>query len=57
MKNAIILHGTGCNPNSFWQPSIKKFLEKKGYEVWVPVLPDTDKPDLKKQLPFVLGGG
>lgn len=57
MKNAIILHGTSCNPDSFWQPSIKKFLEKKGYDVWVPALPDTDKPDLKKWLPFVLSKG
>jgi hypothetical protein len=53
MKNAIILHGTSCNPNSYWIPSIKKFLEELGYEVWVPAFPDTDKPDLKKWLPFV----
>ena len=38
--NATILHGTGCNPHSFWQPSIKKYLETKGYEVWIPQLPD-----------------
>jgi len=57
MKNAIILHGTGCNPNSFWQPSIKIFLKKRGYKVWVPALPDAAKPDLKKWLPFVLRGG
>lgn len=57
MKNAIIIHGTGSNPNSFWQPSIKNFLQKKGYDVWVPQLPDTDKPNLKKQLPFILKGG
>lgn len=56
MKNAIILHGTSCNPNSFWQPSIKKFLQKKGYNVWVPQLPNADKPNLKEQLPFILGG-
>jgi hypothetical protein len=45
MKNAIILHGTGCTPDSFWQPSIKAFLEKKGYSVWVPQLPDADTID------------
>jgi predicted alpha/beta hydrolase family esterase len=57
MKNAIILHGTSCRPDSFWQPSIKKFLEKRGYEVWVPALPNPDTPDLKLQLPFVLQHG
>lgn len=57
MKNAIILHGTGCNPDSFWQPSIKKFLEKLGYDVWVPALPDSDTPDLKKWLPVVMKDG
>jgi len=57
MKNAIILHGTSCNPDSFWQPNIKSFLENMGYEVWVPALPDADTPDLKKWLPVVLDGG
>ncbi len=57
MKNAIILHGTSCSPNSFWLPSIKEYLQRKGYNVWVPRLPDADHPDLKKWLPKVLGGG
>ena len=57
MKNAIICHGTGSAPDSFWFPSIKKFLEKKGYKVWIPNLPEADQPDLKKWLPFVLAGG
>lgn len=56
MKNAIIVHGTGGNPNSFWFPSIKEFLENKGYAVWVPQLPKADKPNLKIQLPFLLSG-
>lgn len=57
MKNAIILHGTSCKPDSFWQPSIKKYLQGFGYDVWTPQLPDADHPNLKKQLPYVLGGG
>lgn len=56
MKNAIIVHGTGSTPNSFWIPIIKKFLENKGYKVWVPQLPDSNTPNLKIQLPFILGG-
>ncbi len=57
MKNAIILHGTAGTPKSYWFPYIKDFLEEKGYEVWVPQLPDSDDPDLKIQLPFVLENG
>lgn len=56
MKNAIIFHGTGCTPNSYWFPKTKTFLEKLGYEVWVPQLPDADKPELSKWLPKALEG-
>lgn len=57
MKNAIILHGSSGTPNSFWLPSIRKFLEKQGYQVWAPQLPRPEAPDLKLQLPFVLMKG
>jgi uncharacterized protein len=56
MKNAIIFHGTGCTPSSYWFPNTKKFLENLGYEVWVPQLPDADNPDLSKWLPLALEG-
>jgi hypothetical protein len=56
MKNAIIFHGTGCTPNSYWFPSIKKHLENLGYEVWVPQLPEADNPDIAKWLPKALEG-
>lgn len=48
MKNAIILHGTGCTPTSYWLGGISLYLKKKGYDVWAPQLPDPDAPDLKK---------
>jgi len=54
MKNAVILHGSSCTPNSFWYPYLKKELEKRGYQVWVPQLPKAEAPDLKIQLPFVI---
>ncbi len=57
MKNAIILHGTGCTPNSYWMGGISLYLKKRGYKVWAPQLPDPDTPDLKKWLPFVLEQG
>jgi predicted alpha/beta hydrolase family esterase len=56
MKDAIIFHGTGCKPESFWQPWLKYSLEKLGYEVWVPQLPNALTPDLKHWLPTALQG-
>lgn len=56
MNNAIIFHGTGCTPDSFWHPYLKRELEQRGYEVWVPALPDTDTPELAKWLPVAQQG-
>lgn len=52
--NAIILHGTGCKPSSFWYPSVKKHLQKLGYQVYVPSLPLPDEPDVNVQMPYVM---
>ncbi len=57
MTNVIILHGTDCSPNSHWYPYIKQNLENKGYDVWVPALPNTNEANLKDWLPFVLKNG
>ncbi|MDB5260267.1 MAG: putative Alpha/beta fold family hydrolase [Candidatus Nomurabacteria bacterium] len=57
MKNAIILHGTGTLNTEFWFPYIKEKLEEKGYEVWLPQLPNEDIPNLEEWLPFVLNDG
>ncbi|MFH0853417.1 MAG: alpha/beta hydrolase [bacterium] len=57
MKNAIILHGTGDSPESFWYPYVKRGLEHRGYSVWIPRLPQSDKPKLELQLPFLLQDG
>ena len=54
MKNAVILHGHGSTENSFWHPYLKRNLEKRGYTVWLPTLPDTQHPVLDKQLSFVI---
>lgn len=55
MSKVILLHGTGGAPDSFWFPSLRAALIKDGYEVIALQLPDTDHPNLEKQLPFVLG--
>src|SRR3989344_3519750 len=57
MKNAILLHGLGSNPQSFWFPYLKKKLEEKGYSVWAPQLPNADIPDINIWLPYILENG
>jgi len=41
----------------FWYPFVKRGLERKGYEVWVPKLPQGNKPDLNIWLPYALENG
>ncbi len=57
MKNAIILHGTGDKNTDFWFPYIKEKLEQKGFEVWLPQLPNAEIPNLNDWLTFVLKNG
>jgi hypothetical protein len=57
IKNVIILHCWGGEPEKFWYSYVKKELEKKGYNTWLPLLPDTNNPKLKEQLPFILDNG
>lgn len=57
MKNAIILQGSGETQESFWLPYVKKELEKRGYNVWLPQLPNDHNPDITETLPFVLKRG
>lgn len=57
MKNASIFHGHGSNSNSFWHPWLKRVLEKAGWKVWLPDMPNTDSPKLTEWLPFALDNG
>ena len=57
MTNVIILHGRNCSPDMFWYPYIKQNLEKRGYDVWVPALPNNTEAKLNEWLSFVLENG
>lgn len=48
MKRVFIVHGWEFTPETNWYPWLKKELEKKGFTVTVPAMPDTERPDIKK---------
>ena len=53
MKNALILHGIGGNPGINWYSYIVDQAKKIGYQVSVPQLPSSDKPDLNLTYKFL----
>lgn len=46
-KRVFIVHGWDGYPEEGWFPWLKKELEKKGFEVFIPQLPEPDKPNIK----------
>lgn len=55
MKNAVLLHGTGSNPDNFWFTWLRGELAAHGYSVFAPHLPDADNPSLDTWPAYVLG--
>lgn len=53
MKRVIIVHGWTANPNLHWMPWVKSQLENRGYKVYIPSMPDTDKPVIEKWITYL----
>lgn len=45
MKRAVFLHGTDGNPNDHWFPWLRTELERHGYEIFAPTLPENHTPN------------
>ena len=52
-KRVFIIHGWGGNPEEGWLPWIKNELEKKGFFVEIPTMPNTDEPTIKEWVPHL----
>jgi len=50
MKRVFIVHGWEGKPKHGWYPWLKKELEKRGFEVFVPAMPNSDAPEMKSWL-------
>lgn len=46
VKKAILIHGWGGNPEEGWIKWVGKKLEEKGYEVEMPIMPDSLYPKI-----------
>ncbi len=51
MKRVFIVHGWDGSPDKQWFPWLKGELEKRGFEVFIPNLPEADKPRIYNWVP------
>ena len=52
-KRVFIIHGWEGFPEEGWFPWLKKELELRGFEVFVPQMPDADYPRIEKWVAVV----
>ncbi len=53
MKRVFIIHGWEGYPEEGWYPWLKKELEKNGFEVFVPAMPNTDEPKINEWVGYL----
>ena len=53
MKKVFIIHGWEGYPEEGWFPWLKKELESRGFEVYVPAMPDPAEPKIETWIPFI----
>ena len=53
-RNAILFHGTGASPESWWHPWLRQRLTERGYAVEVPHYPGVNVEPIGTFLPKVL---
>ena len=53
MKRVFIVHGWDFNPEVNWYPWFKKELEKKGFKVIVPEMPNTSEPKINAWVSYL----
>jgi len=53
MKRVFIVHGWSGYPGECWFPWLKQELEKRGFQVSVPQMPDADSPAMDTWVPHL----
>lgn len=53
VKRVFIIHGWDSYPEDCWFPWLKAELEKKGFEVQVPLMPNKASPKIEEWVPFL----
>lgn len=57
MKRAVFLHGTDGKPTDHWFPWLRDELDRRGYAIYAPVLPNSHTPNHKVYEDFLKKSG